>query len=56
MSELQGLLIVVVFLAGVVFISGYVLLWAVSPSLRRAAEEPKHRMLDLDREIWGPRD
>lgn len=54
MTDLQDLLTVGMFLAGLVFIGGYVLLWALSPAIRRSMEEPKYRMLELDREMWGP--
>jgi uncharacterized membrane protein len=56
MMDLQALLILLMFLLGVVFIGGYVLLWLSSPSYRRAVETPKHRMLELDRQVWGDRE
>ncbi len=52
MNDVQGWLINIMFVAGIIFTGGYVLLWVFSPNMRREIEKPKYEMLERDRELW----
>ncbi|GAA5534010.1 hypothetical protein [Deinococcus aluminii] len=57
MIDLSDLLVNLLFLIGSVFLGVYVLLWLLSPRLRREIEAPKYRLqaqLDAERGRAAP--